>query len=337
MTAPEPPHLVAMMAAADREWQSHADRDWTLIDFRRWPRGFHRSAWVIAGSIGWNPLDVLDRPPPAARAINVLLTRQCLVLAIAMTKHVPDPGDPDEPLLAWFNATREEHQHGIVATFEAFGTAAWSLPASHKAAARKLVSMWDKGGPGAFAGLQPTQPIMAAGDTAVGTGPTASYLDGAPRPSPTPSPPDPERAAMPGTDSVNWQPISQMPLVASMIDGALGDTREHLQTLTEARSRPHVLDNAIIDRSTGVHTEQMQFVGICAQQISRWRTAKPSPAQRRELDRMDAQNQQLRAVTTDVLALTAELRAGTIDRMMGMTDLELGLQAMLGHLQPGRR
>ncbi len=32
-------------------------------------------------------------------------------------------------------------------------------------------------------------------------------------------------------DPVNWQPISEMPLIASMIDGALEDTREHMRTL----------------------------------------------------------------------------------------------------------
>ena len=47
---------------------------------------------------------------------------------------------------------------------------------------------------------------------------------------------------MPHKDPVNWQPISEMPLIASMIDGALEDTREHMETLTEARTRPHVLD-----------------------------------------------------------------------------------------------
>ncbi len=45
---------------------------------------------------------------------------------------------------------------------------------------------------------------------------------------------------MPHEDPVNWQPIREMPLIASMIDGALDDTREHLETLSEARVRPHV-------------------------------------------------------------------------------------------------
>jgi hypothetical protein len=39
---------------------------------------------------------------------------------------------------------------------------------------------------------------------------------------------------MPANDQVNWQPIGQMPLIASMIDTSLDDTRAHLATLTKA-------------------------------------------------------------------------------------------------------
>ena len=142
---------------------------------------------------------------------------------------------------------------------------------------------------------------------------------------------------MPKSDRVNWQPISQMPLVASMITTSLNDTREHLGTLTKATDRPHVLDDATIDRVEQVHTEQMQYINIYTQQIARWRTAKPSAVQAKELDRMEKQNQQLRDVTTDVLALAGELRKGTIERILGMSDLELGLQTLLRTQSPERR
>ena len=142
---------------------------------------------------------------------------------------------------------------------------------------------------------------------------------------------------MPHDEPVNWQPLSQMPLISSMIDTALEDTREHLSTLAEARERPHVLDDATIDRTEQVHGEQLEFVGIYAEQISRWRSEAQSEAQVRELDRMEAQNGRLRSVTTDVLALAAELRKGTIERVMDMSDVELGLQALLGGQAPGRR
>ena len=134
---------------------------------------------------------------------------------------------------------------------------------------------------------------------------------------------------MPHSDPVNWQPISQMPLIASMIDGALDDTRAHIKTLTRARTRPHVLDDATVDRIDQVHTEQLEFVDIYARQIGRWRTERPSVDQMRELDRMEEQNRRLRAVTVDVLALARELRKGTIERVLGMSDAELGLRALL--------
>jgi hypothetical protein len=44
----------------------------------------------------------------------------------------------------------------------------------------------------------------------------------------------------------------------------------------------------------------------------------------------------IRRVTTEVLTLATELRKGTIDRIMAMSDLELCFQALLGTLPPGR-
>lgn len=132
---------------------------------------------------------------------------------------------------------------------------------------------------------------------------------------------------MPHKDPVNWQPIGQMPLIAR---------REHLATLSKARPQLHVLDDATIDRSERVHTEQLEFVAIYAQQISHWRKAARSAGQTRELDRIEEQNGHLRTATADVLALARELRKGTIDRIMGVSDLELGLQILLGSQHPGR-
>ena len=134
---------------------------------------------------------------------------------------------------------------------------------------------------------------------------------------------------MPPTEQINWQPLSQIPLLASMIDGALADTREHLETLTEARSQPHVLDDATINRSERVHTEQMEFVDLYEQQIRRWRAENPSAAQNTELDQIEKENRELRAVTANVLALAPELRKGSIDRILEMSDLEIGLQTLL--------
>jgi hypothetical protein len=49
---------------------------------------------------------------------------------------------------------------------------------------------------------------------------------------------------------------------------------------------------------------------------------------------MTTQNQQLHDVTADVLALARELRNGTIERVLAMSDVELGLQWLLGNRTP---
>jgi hypothetical protein len=118
---------------------------------------------------------------------------------------------------------------------------------------------------------------------------------------------------MPSSDAaVNWQPISQMLLIASMIDGALSDTHNHLQTLTTAQGRLHVLDYATVDRSVRVHTDQLEFVDIYDRQLQRWQGERPSATQKRELDRLEKQNRRLREVTMNVLATAKELRQDTI-------------------------
>ena len=140
---------------------------------------------------------------------------------------------------------------------------------------------------------------------------------------------------MPHSEAVNWQPISEMPLIASMIDEALDDTRAHIKTLTEASARPHVMDDATVNRIDRVHAEQMEFVDIYAEQIGRWRNERPSVRQTRELDRMEEQNR--RDATTTVLALSRELRKGTIERVMEKSDIELGLEAVLRGRPAARR
>ncbi len=81
----------------------------------------------------------------------------------------------------------------------------------------------------------------------------------------------------------------------------------------------------------------MEFVDLYEQQIRRWRAENPSAAQNTELDQIEKENRELRAVTANVLALAPELRKGSIDRILEMSDLEIGLQTRLGARSSDRR
>ena len=126
----------------------------------------------------------------------------------------------------------------------------------------------------------------------------------------------------------HWQPLTALPLIASLIDGELADGQEHHATLRSVRDRPYVLDDATVERSIKLHAEQRDFLGVFAEQLARWRNERPTDAQCRELDRLEGQLERLRKVLSDILALAEELQQGTIERVLARGDLELGLEAL---------
>ena len=126
----------------------------------------------------------------------------------------------------------------------------------------------------------------------------------------------------------HWQPLAALPLIASLIDGELADGQEHHASLLAVRDRLYVLDDATVERSIKLHTEQRDFLGVFAEQLARWRNEQPTDAQRRELDRLEGQLQRLRAVLTNILGLAEELQQGTIEQVLAKSDLELGIEAL---------
>ena len=135
---------------------------------------------------------------------------------------------------------------------------------------------------------------------------------------------------MPEDQKPQWQPLSRLPSVASMIDGALADTQEQYQTLLEAKPRPHVLDDYIVGRVTKVYGDQPKDVVLYAEQLARWASGPLTTAQREEVARLQAQVKKLGEVTAATLSLAEELKAGTIDRRLEKSDLEAGLESLQG-------
>jgi hypothetical protein len=131
----------------------------------------------------------------------------------------------------------------------------------------------------------------------------------------------------------NWQPISAIPLIAELVDGMLQDAEENFATLNEARSRPYVLDDATIDRVVEVYTTQGEFVPAFEEQLSRWLKESLTHKQHSEVQRLSRQVARLREVHSAVMSLAAELREGTIEKVLAKDDVELGLEVLLGKIE----
>ena len=128
----------------------------------------------------------------------------------------------------------------------------------------------------------------------------------------------------------NWQPISMLAVIAGMTDEGLRDAREQYATLLEVRPKPYVLDDATIARLKRVTAESVGWCEVYEQQLQRWRAGPLTEAQAREVDRLLKATREAGTVHTQILELADELAQGTIERQLAKSDIELGLEYVLG-------
>jgi len=126
-----------------------------------------------------------------------------------------------------------------------------------------------------------------------------------------------------------WQPITRLPLIAAAIDGMLSSAEEQYPLLLKARPTPYVLDDATVGRVLQVFTTQRDDLWMYEEQLRRWGAGTLTGAQRQEVTRLTGQLGRLRQVITTILALADELAAGTIEKVLAKSDVEIGLESLL--------
>jgi hypothetical protein len=132
-----------------------------------------------------------------------------------------------------------------------------------------------------------------------------------------------------GRGEPNWQPISMLATIASLIDGGLADARGHYAMLLKARPKPFVLDDATIADTKRVNGEGLEWCDVYDRQLQRWLSERLTGAQQGEVARLQGVSGELRVELTRILELADELGEGTIERQLAKSDLELGLERLL--------
>ena len=131
-----------------------------------------------------------------------------------------------------------------------------------------------------------------------------------------------------------WQPISQLPTVAWAIKGMADEAADMLGSLREARPKPHVLDNATVDRVIKLYTEQQEDLWLYEEQLRRWQAGRITDAQRQEIAGLSLRLGLLRADIAAILELAADLKPRTIDAVLARSDEDLALDVLTGNQPP---
>ena len=124
-------------------------------------------------------------------------------------------------------------------------------------------------------------------------------------------------------------PVAHWAMFAQLLEGHVEDAQSLYASLESARARPHALDDATLDRvEQQCPVMERETIAGYAWQFAQWERSALTPAERAGLERMRQLLSDYELRSARVLAVVAELRTGTIDRVLAKSDLELGIEAM---------
>ena len=132
---------------------------------------------------------------------------------------------------------------------------------------------------------------------------------------------------------MQWQPLSRLPLVSQIIDEGVTDAENQLRLLEEGKEKPHVFDDALVERIKKLHVDKLEFVDIYIEQIEHWKTETLTMEEHFELNHMTKQCKRMKVLVPEILALAQEIGKQTIDKIIEMDDAELGLRFLLGEIK----
>jgi hypothetical protein len=131
-----------------------------------------------------------------------------------------------------------------------------------------------------------------------------------------------------------WQPISMLPVFTDMVDGMLDASQEQLANMQSARDKPHIMDDATLQRVVDLYNNQLEDHWLFEEQFTRWLRQNLEPEQIREIERLKVQATKLKACNEEILKIAEEIKGSTIDSILGMDEFELIDAVLSGKLKP---
>jgi len=134
-------------------------------------------------------------------------------------------------------------------------------------------------------------------------------------------------------ETPNWQPLSMIPTIASIIDEEVENFEDLYKMLGEARGKPHVMDDMTLDRAISNHRKYLEGAWVYDEQLTRWKKENPTCDQSREIERLTGQMVKYRKICEDIIAVSEEVKKGSINRILEMSDEEMAIAVLTGKLK----
>ena len=130
----------------------------------------------------------------------------------------------------------------------------------------------------------------------------------------------------------NFFGLDMIPVYIELTGGQLQEALTLLELLESCQNKPHILDDATVNRVIKQYTEQKKLLEVPSKQCTLWRNQRPTPQQLDNIEKIERCIQRLQKVTDKVLFLANHYKDHTIDRILEKDDAELAIEYLLGKL-----
>ena len=139
--------------------------------------------------------------------------------------------------------------------------------------------------------------------------------------------------SMMGDQQIQWHPISMLPTFTFMVDGMLEESLVQLSNMRGVVDKPHVLDDATLNRVFDLYDKQLDDQRYFVEQFFRWKQGHLSNAEAKEVDRLIKQSATLKNVNEEILKIAHSIKHETIDQILEMDDVELAIAVLSGKIK----
>ena len=130
----------------------------------------------------------------------------------------------------------------------------------------------------------------------------------------------------------NFYPISKALTILELNRGMLDSSKEQLENMKDAKDKPYVLDDELINRSIKLYTEQNEGSDIFLQQCAIWRKDNLTEVQLYQVQEIEKTTYELTKVNNEILAIVNTCKDFTINKILEKDDVELAFDVLTGKI-----
>ena len=127
----------------------------------------------------------------------------------------------------------------------------------------------------------------------------------------------------------NFQPLSFIPTMTQLVNQELEQDQEQLELLSSAKDKPHVFDDALVERMLNIYESKLEMYSVYEQQAQIWKNDANADKHKESIEHIAETVQKLKLYGEKIYNLTKEISEGTIDKVLQKSDAELGLEELL--------